>query len=421
MTPTRRVVITGIGAVAPNGIGRQDFWHGLITARSGIAPASFLDHTCHRNYVAGEVRQFDPLIYMSPNLARSAGRFTQLALAATILAVRDAKLPDALGDTYPQTTISCGTSANGSMDLAENTFKSFLRNSGQVSPSIPLEIPAHAATAHISQTLRTTGAISTLATGCATGLDVAASGIDHILTGRTPLAIVAATEAPLSPFIFRLFDAAGLIARWTGPPHTASRPYDQLRTGLVLSEAAGALVLEEIEHARDRGQPIYAEILGYGTASEAGLPSIPSPYPTALGFAVKTALRTARLTPVDIDYINAHGNSTKTDDAADTTAYKQILGRRAYSIPISSIKSTIGQPFSAAGLLQIIATALALFTQTLPPTAHLDHPDPDCDLDYVPNHARPARLHAALVHAHSLGGLVPGSHSALVLTRHPRS
>jgi 3-oxoacyl-[acyl-carrier-protein] synthase II len=419
MTQERRVVITGLGAVAPNGIGRTAFWHSLTTGISGIRRISFFDTSTLATQVAGTIPHFDPLAYMPKHLAHSTARFSQLALAATALAVRDAQLPDHLASLYPTTAVCCGSSANATADLAEPAHRRFVLERATPLPSAaPLELPAHAATAHMSQLLGTTGPLSTLSSGCSTGLDVVAWGLAHIRHSLTDLAIVAATEAPISEFSLALFDTAGFTSRWKGPPHAASRPYDLLRSGLVLAEGAGALVLEELEHALARSAPIYAELLGYGSASEAGLPSRRRlTYARGLELAARAALHCSHLSPSAVDYVSAHGNSTRDDDAADTAAYKAIFGDRAYNVPISSIKSSIGQPFSAAGILQVVATALAIQHQTVPPTINLTHPDPDCDLDYVPNRSRSVRLNVAMIHAHSLGAPVPGSHTALLIQR----
>jgi 3-oxoacyl-[acyl-carrier-protein] synthase II len=421
MTDRRRIVITGLGVLAPNGIGHAAFWNNLIHGVSGIRRISSFDVSSLATTVAGEITRFDPLDYMPKHLALSTARFSQLALAAAVLAVRDAQLPEHLGSSFPHAAVCCGSSANAAADLAESAHRRFvLLRSSRLAAATPLELPAHAATAHVSQLLGTIGPLSTLSSGCSTGLDVVAWGLAQIRNSFCDLVIAAATEAPLSEFSVALFDAAGITSRWKGPPHAASRPYDALRTGLVLAEAAGAVVLEELDHALARGVPIYAELLGYGSASEAGLPAHRrETYAKGLELAVRAALDASHLSPPAVDYINAHGNSTRDDDAADTIAYKTVFGPRAYNVPISSIKSVIGQPFSAAGILQVAATALTIRHQLVPPTINLTHPDPDCDLDYVANRSRRARVNLALIHAHSLGPPVPGSHTALVLRRSP--
>jgi 3-oxoacyl-[acyl-carrier-protein] synthase II len=413
----RRVVITGLGVLAPNGIGRDAFWHSLVHGISGVNRITSFDTSHLSTHVAAEVRHFNPFNYLPRQLVHSTARFSQLAVAAALLAVRDASLPDLLGSLYPHTAICCGSSANASADLAEQTHRDFvIGNAHSMRSAAPLEYPAHAATAHISQILGTTGPLVTISSGCSTGLDVIGWGLAHIRNTAADFALVAATEAPISQFSLALFDAAGFLCRWQGMPHQASRPYDRLRSGLVIAEGAGALVLEELEHALARDARPYAELIGFGSASEGGLaPSRHATYAHGLELAVQAALHDAGLTVYSVDYVNAHGNSTPHDDLADTQAYKSVFGPRAYNVPISSIKSMIGQPFSAAGVLQDLATALAIQNQLAPPTVHLTHPDPACDLDYIPNKPRRVRISLALVHAHSLGGAVPGSHNAVLL------
>jgi 3-oxoacyl-[acyl-carrier-protein] synthase II len=352
----RRVVITGLGVVAPNGIGKDAFWRALLTGKSAIDLITSFDASKYPSRVAGEIRNFRPTDYMPARIANSAGRFTHLAVAASVLAVRDARLPEDLGTMHPRSVLCFGTSAGGIADIGEHNLRRFI-SAHPFSPDrmAILEFSSHAASSHISRALSLTGSATTLASGCASGLDVVASGCLQIAAGKGDIAIVGASEVPLSEFIFSLFAAGGFLSTWSGPPSASSRPYDRLRSGLVLAEAAGAIVIEELEHAQHRGAPIYAELAGYGCASEGGLNgSRRTVYTQGLALAINAACQAAHIPPSRIDYVNAHGNSTLDDD-------------------------------------------------------------PECDLDYVPKTARSARIRTALVHAHSLGGRVPGTHTALIL------
>jgi 3-oxoacyl-[acyl-carrier-protein] synthase II len=256
----------------------------------------------------------------------------------------------------------------------------------------------------------------TVASACCTGVDTVAWGAEQIRNGTVKTVVVGAAEAPLSEFTFGLFSADGFLSTWSGAPAEASRPYDLYRSGLVLSEGAGALVIEELEHARSRNARIYAELLGYGSWSESLTDRDHyERYSKALQQAIAIAISRSGIRHSDIDYVCAHGNSTKFDDKAEASAHRSAFGEHAYRMPISSIKSMIGQPFSAGAVLQISAAALASLNDIVPPTINQETPDPDCDLDYVRNKARGARVNYALVHGHSLGGTVPGSHSAVVL------
>jgi 3-oxoacyl-[acyl-carrier-protein] synthase II len=417
MKSRRRVVITGLGVVAPNGIGKDVFWQNLVAGKSAVRRITAFDPSPYPCQVAAEIDGFDPTDYMPARLARSVGRFTQLAVAAAALACRDASLTQSFSDRY-RTALCFGTSAHGTADIGEGSHRRFLSDPPhRLSPTGALEVNAHAPTSHVSQFLRISGPATTIASGCTTGLDAVEWGRLQIESRLCDIALVGATDAPLSDFLFALFAATGFLSRWDGPPASASRPYDRLRSGLVVGEAAAAVVLEELTSAQDRGAPIYAEILGFGTASEgAAIGGHREIYRRGLEAALTAACRHAGCRPFDVDYVNAHGNSTRDDDAAETAAYKSFFQDHAFKMPISSIKSSIGHPLSAGAVLQLVAVTLALRDQFIPPTINLAYPDPECNLDYVPLIARRSRLRTALLHAHSLGGPVPGSHSAMVLS-----
>lgn len=416
----RRVVITGLGVVAPNGVGKDAFWQSLIAGKSAIDRVTAFDATKYPSQVAAEIRNFEPTDYMAARVAKSVGRFTHLAVAASVLAVRDAKLPDTLGDQDPPVALCFGSSAHGVADIGEENHRRFLSSeSAKLDPLGALEFAAHAATSHVGQLLEINGPTTTIASACTTGLDVIDWGAAQIQSGRSEIAIVGASEAPLSEFLFAMFAATGFLSTWRGSPSTASRPYDLLRSGLVLAEGAGALVLEEQSRALDRNAPIYAEIVGHASVSDGGLRGTRSEvYRRGLESAVRAACLDAHIRYPDVDYICAHANGT-VDDAAETQAFKNVFQRTAYNTPISSIKSSTGHPMSAAALLQVAAAALSIRDHIIPPTLNLETRDPDCDLDYVPHTARRARVRTVLVHAHSLGGIVPGSHGALILRRPP--
>jgi 3-oxoacyl-[acyl-carrier-protein] synthase II len=342
-------------------------------------------------------------------------RFCQFAIAASRMAVEDAKLA---GQKLTRAGLCHGTSAQGIGDLGETAYRDFQAKGWRsVEPSVGLEYSAHAATGHLQAELETSGPTTTIASACCTGIDTIAWGVDQIRAGGVKVALVGASEAPISEFIFSLFLAGGFLSTWGGPPSKASRPYDLFRSGLVLSEGAASLVLEELDHALDRGAPIYAEVLGYASRSEGNSRQRQDRYATSLEQTIREALQASHLGPLDIDYICAHANSTKFDDQAEAAAHRAALGSYAYRIPVSSIKSMLGQPFAASGVMQAIATVLAVQNELLPPTINYEVPDPNCDLDYVPNRARVARVRHALFHAHSLGGYLPGSHSAMVVGR----
>lgn len=415
MKRVRRVVVTGIGIVAPNGVGKEQFWDAVINGKSGIGPITRFDASGLPCNAAGEVRDLDPRIFITRVKAFRLSRFTQLAVAAAHLAVDDAKLDagrSAVG-------VCIGTSVQGTADVGETAHRAFLKTGWKaLDARQSLEMAAHAASSHVQNELGFSGPLMTVASACCTGIDTIAWGADQIRAGTIDMAVVGATDAPLSAFTFGLFAAGGFLSTWTGPPAEASRPYDALRCGLVLSEGAAVLVLEELEHALDRRAQVYAEILGYSSFAETDSSHDPyDRYTHALQQAIAGAVLRSALTTRDIDYVCAHGNSHKFDDRAEAGAHRRALGAHAYRVPVSSIKSMVGQPLSAGGVMQAVATILAVNYQMVPPTINYRHSDPDCDLDYVPNKSRVVRVKHALFHSHSLGGNIRGSHSAMVIGR----
>jgi len=409
----RRVVITGIGAVTPIGMGANDFWSALLAGKSGIRHITSFDASNLPSQVAGEVHNFHVREFIRQGRRPPIARFSAFAVAAARLAVDHAKLPRNGG----QVGVCIGSSVQGNADIGEGAFAKFRELGWQSLGTGPsLEVAAHSASSYVQGELQVAGPLMTIASACCTGIDSIAWGTDQIRSGAADAAIVGAAEAPLSQFTFGLFSASGFLSTWSGPAAEASRPYDRQRAGLVLSEAAGVLVLEDFEHALSRGAEIFGEILGYASSAEESAIRDPHErYAVALQQAIVAAVGRSQLQPRDIDYICAHGNSTKFDDEAESAAHRKTFAEHAYSLTVSSIKSMIGQPFSAGGVLQVVAATLASYYNVVPPTINLTNPDPKCDLDYVPNRPRSVRVNHALVHSHSLGGHVPGSHSALVI------
>jgi 3-oxoacyl-[acyl-carrier-protein] synthase II len=409
----RRVVITGLGVVAPNGIGRKAFWTNLVSGTSAVDHVSLFDTSPYPCKVAAEIKDFQPNTFVSRRRVPMMGRFAQFAVAAARLAAEDAGVPThALLDA----ALSHGTAAHGITDLGERSHRDFLaKGKRPLDASVGLEYTAHAATAHIQGELAISGPSVTIASACCTGLDAIAWSAEQIRANLVTIALAGASDAPLSEFMFSLFCAGGYLSSWTGEPSRASRPYDLLRTGFVPSEGAAVLLLEEFERATGRGARILAEVLGYGSAGETTPAAREESYISSLARAISAALDASHLSAKDIDYICSHGNSIPVEDRAETQAHKRVFGEHVYRIPISSIKSMIGQPFAASGVMQTAAACLALHNNVAPPTINQEVRDPHCDLDYVSNEARVTRIRHALVHSHSLGGHLPGSHSALVL------
>lgn len=410
MKKDRRVVITGLGVVAPNGIGKEAFWQNLIAGKSAVDWITAFDPTPFPCRIAAEVRNFKPEDFMSRRQAKEIWRFSQFAVASARMALEDAKFEISPANAH-QVAACFGTCVSG-IEKTEESHIVFLNNGySGVPPNTCTEYSTHAPVSYVSIEFGIKGPTMTLASGCSTGLDVIKWGYDQIQGGNVSAVIAGSTEAPLAPFCFAAFCAIQVLSTQNQTPTKASRPYDAHRDGMVLGEGGGALVLESLESAQDRGAPIYAEVLGYGIASEAVHLRKVDLSGSALVQAIRQALTDARLAPSDIDHINSHGNSLPDYDLCETNAFKSAFGLQAYSIPISSIKSMIGQPIAASGTFQAIASALTIRHGIIPPTINYETPDPDCDLDYVPNRARVSRVRNVMANAHSLGG----THSVLVI------
>lgn len=407
----RRVVITGLGVVAPNGIGKDAFWKNLVAGKSAVDWITAFDPSPYPCKVAAEVRDFKPEKFMHPRRTKHRGRFSQFAVAAAKLALEDSGV--LLAQEIPDRVMVCvGTSANGVGDVYEAARIGFARSGVDGIPQMSgIEYPAHAPVSHVSSELGIRGQAMTLASACSTGLDAVQWGASQITEGHADIVFAGSTEAPISPLCFATFCALGALSRFDNPPARASRPYDLRRDGFVLGEGSVICVLEEIEHALARKAPIYAQVLGFGTGNEGGYGARVDAGELALTDAILMAVAHAGLNNDDIDYINSHGNAMPDYDLVETRAFKRALGDAAYKVPISSVKSMIGHAMGAASGFQIAATCLTLDHSLIPPTINLVTPDPECDLDYVPNRARVSRVRNVLINAHAMGG----THSVLIL------
>ena len=413
MRNSRRVVVTGLGVVAPNGIGKETFWQNLIAGKSAIDYITAFDPTPYPCHVAGEVRDFDPKEYATSRKVKMMGRFSQFAVAATRLAFDDARFK-MTPPVASETSIFYGTSVNGGGDVAAGALETIWREGvSAINPWAALEYPPHATSSYVAIEFGITGPSLSVSSNCCTGIDAINEGSTRIREGTSMVAVVGACDAPIFPLAFGAFCALGALSKRNDAPRKASRPYDKLRDGIVISEGAATLILEELEFARDRGAPIYAEVLGHGSASEAIGMRKGDLSGRRMASAISAAIRQAGLAPQAIDHVNAHGSSLPDYDICDTNAFKEAFGSHAYRIPISSIKSMIGQPISAAGTIQAAAACLSLRDQVVPPTINHEVPDPQCDLDYVPNVSRSARIRNVVINGHSFGGSV----AALVLGR----
>jgi 3-oxoacyl-[acyl-carrier-protein] synthase II len=408
----RRVVITGLGVVAPNGIGKHTFWQNLIAGKSAVDYIHAFDASSHACKVAAEVQDFRPSDFLSSRKAKMMARFSQFGVVATKLALEDARL-SITPSLSQQVAICYGTSVAG-LELAVAGVYDFIdKGTGIIKPWTALEYPPHAAASYLSIEFGITGPAVSISSNCCTGIDSIQMAASLIANSRAKVALAGACDTPIFPAIFDSFCTLGALTKRNNAPQRASRPYDRLRDGLVLAEGSATLVLEDLEFALRREADIYAEVLGYGGASEATGMREGDLSGQVMAQAISAAISDANLSPVDIDCINAHGSSLPDFDICDSNSFKHALGIHAYRVPVTSIKSMIGQPVSAAGALQAVAACLSIQHQLVPPTINQEFPDPQCDLDYVPNKSRVARVRNALINGHSFGGSV----AALVLGR----
>jgi 3-oxoacyl-[acyl-carrier-protein] synthase II len=409
----RRVVITGLGIVAPNGIGKDTFWRSLVRGRSAVDRVFAFDASAFRCQVAAEVRDFSPTDFISAKTAKTMGRFAQFAVAASRLALDDAGL-SITAENSEDVGVAYGTSLAGVGDVATEIFRGFGAYSvaGIPAESVVAYSP-HLAAGNVAAELRIHGPAMTVSTNCCTGIDAIYAAAALIRAGKVSALLAGGSDAPIFPETFGAFCAVGALTRHNDDPKGACRPYDAGHDGIVLGEGGATLVLEALESAVARGARIYAEILGHGAANDA---ANPRRHLTgkAMAKAIEIALREAGVSPDDIDHINAHGCGLPPSDICDTNAFKRVFGARAYEIPVTSIKSMIGQPLAAAGVLQTAAACLAIRDQCVPPTINQRERDPQCDLDYVPNRSRIAAVDRVLINSQGAGG----SHAALVIGRH---
>ncbi|OQX83130.1 MAG: beta-ketoacyl-[acyl-carrier-protein] synthase II [Candidatus Omnitrophica bacterium 4484_49] len=398
----RRVVITGVGVVTPVGNEVEEFWNSLLAGRSGVDRISLFDPSNFSSQIAGEVKNFEPQKYFPPKELRRMERFTQFALYAGKKAWEDAGLNNKVPPERCGVLVGSGI---GALDLVERQYKVFEeKGPGRISPFlIPLMI-ANMAAGQLAIYLGLKGPNMCVVTACASGTHSIGEAFRIIQNGKADIMVAGGAEACVTRLGVGGFCALRALSTRNDQPQKASRPFDKERDGFVIGEGAGIVVLEEYERARERGADIYAEIIGYGASCDAYHQTAPDPEGQGAYLAMKGAVEDAGINPEDIDYINAHGTSTQLNDKIETLAIKKLLKDHAYEIGVSSIKSMIGHLIGAAGGVEAVATALAVKNQVIPPTINYEYPDPDCDLDYVPNQAREAEVKYALSNSFGFGG-----------------
>ncbi|MDI1463880.1 beta-ketoacyl-[acyl-carrier-protein] synthase family protein [Catellatospora sp. KI3] len=414
----RRVVITGMGVIAPGGIGTKAFWELLTSGRTATRTISFFDPSPFRSQVAAEC-DFDPAAHgLTAAQILRMDRAAQFAVVAAAEAVADAGIePAELDPTRLGTVVGSAVGATTSLEreyvIASDRGRNWLVDNTDTSPHLyDYYVPGSFA-AEVAWSVGAEGPAAVVSTGCTSGLDAVAHAVELIREGSADLVVGGATDAPISPITVACFDAIKATTPRNDDPAHASRPFDNSRNGFVLGEGAAMFVLEEYEHARRRGAEIYAEIVGFASRCNAFHMTGLRPDGREMAEAITHALGLARLDPTRIGYVNAHGSGTKQNDRHETAAVKLALRDHAYATPMSSIKSMVGHSLGAIGAIEVAACALAIAENVVPPTANLHEPDPECDLDYVPNEARDRHLDAVL----SVGSGFGGFQSAMVLAR----
>jgi len=399
----RRVVITGMGAMTPLGETPEEYWQNLIAGKSGIGPMSLCDPDGYPCRISGEVSGFDPSTYIGSKEARRMARFTQLAVAAALQAVEAAGYDISKDDAY-RVGVVLGNGNGGFPTLEENCRILAERGGMRMSPFFfPMILPNMAAAA-VSRYTGAHGYNSTSTTACAASNQALGDAMAVIQRGTADVMLAGGTEAGISLLGLSGFAVMRALSTRNHDPQKASRPFDLERDGFIPSEGSVIMVLESLEHALGRGANILAELAGFGSTSDAGHPVQPEENGTSAAKAMQLALIDAGVQIEQVDYINAHGTSTPLNDALETVAIKRLFGDRAYNIPVSSTKSMIGHSLGAAGSLDAAACVKTITEGMIHPTVNYDHPDPACDLDYVPNQARAKDVQVALSNAFGFGG-----------------
>jgi len=404
----RRVVVTGLGAITPIGNSARETWKAALAGRSGIDFIRSFDAGGFPVRIAAEVKGFDPATVASAKEVRRLDRNVLLALAAAREAVADARL-DEVYDPM-RVGILLGTAIGGFLGIMEQADVLRERGADRVSPYFLPSVLVDSASGQLAISLGYRGPNYAPVSACATGSTAVGEGAEIIRRGDADAMLAGGAEACIHPLILAGFCAMRGLAAENDDPPRASRPFDAKRSGFVMGEGACVLVLEELEAARRRGAPVYAEILGYGASNDAYHMAAPEPEAVGVAEMMRRALRRAGVEPERVGYINAHGTSTPLGDAAETRAIKDVFGEHAYRLAVSSTKSVMGHCFGAAGAIEAMMCVLAVKEGVLPPTINYEHPDPECDLDYVPNEARRVQVDIALSNAMGLGG-----HNACVL------
>jgi len=414
----QRVVITGIGAITAVGSGADGLWRGVLRGESGIRHLTRFDASQFDSRIAAEVTDFDPLDFFPARRVKRLDRFAQFTLVAAKMALEDANRygsPLCPGDPPHSQVGVCTGTALGGVALAEHQHELFMHQGIRaVNPALAFLVFGGSGGSHVAIEFGFTGPGNTNSNSCGSGAIAVGEAFRTIRNGQAFAMVAGAAEAPLAPLTFGAFDVLRAMSKRNEHPPGACRPFDVTRDGFVMGEGAAMLILEERRHALTRGAHIYGEVLGYACNNDAHHMLAPRPDASCASRCIRHALADARVSPVHIDYINAHATGTPLGDAAETLAIKHVFGERAYRIPISSTKPYYAHPLGASGAIEIAISALALECDYLPPTLNLRQPDPACDLDYVPNEGRQTRVNCILSNSFGFGGI----NASIIVARH---
>lgn len=397
------VVVTGLGVVSPVGIGWSAFWQALLSGKSGVGKITRFDTTDYTTQIAAEVKDFQPEEYLDKRELRRMDRFTQFAVVAAKMAVEDSQL-DITGEDADDIGVIIGSGIGGVETIEEQGKVLQAKGPSRISPFFVPMMISNMASGQVAISLGARGPNTSVVTACASSSHALGEAMRIIQRGEAEVMIAGGSEAAVTPLAVAGFCAMKAMSTRNDEPELASRPFDANRDGFVMGEGAAVLILESLERAQRRGAKIYAQIVGYGATADAYHIVATAPDGEGAARAMKRALADAQLEPGDIDYINAHGTSTQLNDVSETKAIKAVFGEHAGKLAVSSTKSMTGHLLGAAGALEAVATVLAIKEGWLPPTINYQEPDPECDLDYVPNQARQAKVQAALSNSFGFGG-----------------
>ncbi len=399
----RRVVITGVGVLTPIGIGKDRFWNAMMEGRSGVGPIRSFDASRYPTRIAAEILDFDPLDWMDRKDAKRNDRFVQFAIAASRMALDDAGFR-VTAENADRVGVVIGSGIGGAITWEEQHKVLLTRGPDRVSPFFIPMLIINMASGVVSILTGARGPNTAPVTACATGAHAIGDAFRIIQRGEADVMIAGGTEAAITELSVAGFCAMKAMSTRNDEPQRAVRPFDAHRDGFVMGEGAGVVILEALEHALARDARVYCELVGYGMSADAYHITMPDPEGQGAALAMERCLRDAGLRPEEVDYINAHGTSTPYNDKFETMAIKRVFGDHAYRLAVSSTKSMTAHLLGAAGSVELIACALAIHHGVLPPTINYETPDPDCDLDYVPNRPRPCDVRVALSNAFGFGG-----------------